>query len=164
LAAGYTLAHDLKTASIHANRALELDGRSAWAWSRSGWVKAYGGEPQDAIERFQIARAMAPADPQNFLCSIGIAVAHFEAARYDEAIRWYEHALAEHPTAIWCNRSLAPAYALAGRKEQARQSVLKLTSMYPDLTIAQVRSGLPLSPGFLDRAAQGLESAGLRAQ
>src|SRR5438045_7216761 len=33
LAAGYTLAHDLTTASIHVNRALALDGSSAWARS-----------------------------------------------------------------------------------------------------------------------------------
>ena len=72
LAAGYTLAHDLATAAIHVDRALTLDGGSAWAWGRSGWIKAYGGEAAEAIERFQIARALAPGDPMDFLCSVGI--------------------------------------------------------------------------------------------
>ncbi len=57
LSAGYCLAHDLATAAIHADRALVLDGSSAWAWGRSGWIKAYAGEAAEAIERFQIARA-----------------------------------------------------------------------------------------------------------
>src|SRR5262249_17195949 len=97
LAAGYTLAHDLAAAAIHAERALALDGSSAWAWGRSAWVKAYQGHAAEAIEEFQIARSLAPADPLSFLCSIGIASAEFQAGRYDQSIRWYRHALAENP-------------------------------------------------------------------
>jgi tetratricopeptide (TPR) repeat protein len=162
LSAGYCLAHDLATAAIHADRALELDGSSAWAWGRSGWIKAYAGEAAEAIERFQIARALAPADPLNFLCAVGIAAGHFWAARYDEAARWFERALAENPAAVWINHSLTSAYALGGRKERARQSFTELTRVAPDLTIAQVRSGLPYRSDFLDRVADGLESAGMR--
>jgi adenylate cyclase len=163
LSAGYCLAHDLATAAIHADRALELDGSSAWAWGRSGWIKAYTGEAAEAIEHFQIARALAPADPLNFLCSVGIAAGHFWAARYNEAAGWFERALAENPAAVWINHSLTPAYALGGRKERARQSLTELTRVAPDLTIAQVRSGLPYRSDFLDRIAGGLESVGMRA-
>jgi AraC-like DNA-binding protein/tetratricopeptide (TPR) repeat protein len=162
LAGGYCLAHDLANAAIHAERALALDGGSAWAWGRTGWIKAYEGEPADAIERFQIARALAPSDPLNFLCSVGLAAGHFWAARYDESIRWFERALVENPAAVWINHHLAPAYALAGRKENARRSLAELASAFPGLTIAQVRSGLPFRPGFLDRVAEGLESVGMR--
>ncbi len=162
LSAGYCLAHDLATAAIHADRALVLDGSSAWAWGRSGWIKAYAGEAAEAIERFQIARALAPADPLNFLCSVGIAAGHFWAARYDESARWFERALAENPAAVWINHALTPAYALGGRKERARQSLTELTRAFPDLTIAQVRSGPPYRSEFLDRIADGLESVGMR--
>jgi len=164
LAAGYTLAHDLTTAAMHIARALQMDGSCALAWGRCAWIKAYGGEPEEAIECFQIAQALAPADPLNWLCSIGTAVAHFDAGRYDEAIRWYDHGLRQHPSAIWCNKSLAPAFALTGRKDEARLSLSKLLNAYPDLTIAHVRSGLPLRPSFLDRAAEGLENAGMPLQ
>ena len=163
LAAGYTLAHDLARAAIHVDRALSLDGGSAWAWGRSGWIKAYGGEPAEAIERFQIARALAPVgDPLSFLCSFGIAGAHFEAARYDEAIRWFTRGIAEHPTAVWVNRYLVPAYALAGRGADARRGLAELTSVYPDETISRARSSLPFGASYLDRLAEGLERAGLR--
>ncbi len=162
LSAGYCLAHDLAAAAIHADRALALDGSSAWAWGRSGWIRAYAGEAAEAIERFQIARALAPADSLNFLCSVGIAAGHFWAARYDESARWFERALAENPAAVWINHSLTPAYALGGHKQHARQSLTELTRTFPDLTIEQVRSGLPYRSGFLDRIADGLESVGMR--
>jgi adenylate cyclase len=162
LAAGYTLAHDLTTATVHVERALALDGGSAWAWGRAGWIEAYQDNAAAAIERFQIARALAPADPLNFLCAVGIAASEFLATRYDESIRWYKRALAENPAVTWTNRFLTPAYVLAGRMDEARQSLAAFTNEYPDLTIADVRSGLPWSPLYLDRVAEGLESAGMR--
>jgi tetratricopeptide (TPR) repeat protein len=73
LSAGYALAHALAAAAVHAKRALALDGGSAWAWGRSAWVLAHAGRSQEAIEEFQIARSLAPTDPQNFLWSVGIA-------------------------------------------------------------------------------------------
>jgi ferredoxin len=84
------------------------------------------------------------------------------ATRYDESARWFERALAENPAAVWINHNLTPAYALAGRKEHARRSVTELTRAFPNLTIAQVKSGLPFRSGFLDRVADGLESVGMR--
>lgn len=161
LAAAYTLAHDLPAAELHAERALALDGACVWAWNRSGWLSVYRGDAAEAIGRFHIARSLAPNDPLNFFCSLGIAAANFEAARYDDAARWFTRGLAEHPSAVWINRFRAPAYALAGRREEAQRSVAELLRHCPDITIADFRSALPHTPGFLDRAAEGLEAAGL---
>jgi len=161
LAAGYTLAHDIKTATIHIERALMLNGGSSWAWGRSGWIEAYSGQAENAIERFQIARTLDPYDPLNFLCAIGIGAAHFEAARYEQAVHWFTRALSEHPTAVWNNRFLVPAYVLAGRRDEAKQSFAAFTHAFPNLTIAQIRAGLPYSIGFLDRVAEGLETVGM---
>jgi AraC-like DNA-binding protein/tetratricopeptide (TPR) repeat protein len=160
--AAYTLAHDLRTAALCFERALALDGACVWAWNRSGWVSAYRGNTAEAIECFQIARSIAPDDPLDFYCSVGIAAAHFEAARYDEAAHWFTRGLVEHPSAIWLNRFRAPSYALAGRQDEARQCLAELARFYPDLTIAEVRRALPNTPNFLDRQAEGLEAAGMR--
>ena len=159
--AAYTLAHDLAPASVHFERALALDGACAWAWNRSGWISVYHGNAAKAVECFQIARSIAPDDPLNFFCTIGIAASHFEAGSYDEAARWFTRGLAEHPSAVWVNRFRAPAYALAGRKDEARRSLAELTRLYPDLTIAQVKAALPNTPSFLERQAEGLEAAGM---
>jgi adenylate cyclase len=161
LASAYTLAHDLDRAALHVDRALALDGGCAWAWQRSGWLKVYRGEAADAIECFRIAQGLDPGDPLGFLSSLGIAAANFERADYAGAVRWFRRGVAENAAAVWANRFLAPACALAGQREAARASLGALLAVYPDWTITQVRSALPHSAGFLDRAASGLESIGM---
>jgi len=162
LAAGYTLAHDLASAAVHADRALALDGGSAWAWGRSAWVKAYHGHAREALEEFQIARSLAPADPLNFLWSVGIASTKFQSGLYDESVRWYQRAQAENPASTWTNRFLAATYVLAGRADEGRRTLAAFMRCYPGLTISEVRSSLPWNASFLDRTSEGLEQAGMR--
>ena len=162
LAAAYTLARDLDVASVHAGRALGHDAGFAWAWGRSAWIQAYRGDSVGAIERFRTALALAPRDPLRYVWSMGIASAHFEAARYRAAMRWSRRALLEQPKAITINRLLAPACALAGARDAARQSFRELTRHFPSLTIAEVTAALPLTRDHLARRAEGLESVGMR--
>jgi AraC-like DNA-binding protein/tetratricopeptide (TPR) repeat protein len=162
LAAAHTLTHDLDAAAIHAGRALTLDGGSAWAWGRNAWLHAYRGDSDDAIERFQIARNLAPCDPFMFLAAVGIAAAHFEACRYQQAVHWYRRALGEQPKAVWINRFLTASFALAGRKEEAKRSFRSLISAFPFLTVAHMRAALPHTVSFLDRVSNGIESLGMR--
>lgn len=162
LASACTLTHDLDRASLHIDRALALDGGCAWAWQRGGWIKVYTGQVAEAVEHFQIARSLDPADPLGFLNSIGIAAANFESGRYKEAASWFKRGILESPSAVWAHRFLAASYALSGRKDEARASLAALEVVYPDWTIAQVRSALPHTAGFVDSAANGLESVGMR--
>jgi tetratricopeptide (TPR) repeat protein len=161
LSAAYMLAHDLVAAEAHARRALAIDGGSAWGWGRLAWVHAYRGEATKAIECCQIAHALAPDDPLGYLWSIGIAASHFELGRFERAVVWYQRALAGQPKATWVNRFLAPVAALAGRKDDARRSIVSLGGAFPDLTIAQIRTGLPHTRLLLDRVADGLASLGM---
>jgi AraC-like DNA-binding protein/tetratricopeptide (TPR) repeat protein len=162
LSAAYMLAHDLATAEAHARRALTIDAGSAWGWGRLAWVYAYRGEAVEAIECFQIARAIAPSDPLGFLWKVGIAAANFELGRYNSAVQWYRRALAEQPKAVWINRFLAAASALAGNEDEGRQRLGALLRFFPELTIMQVRAGLPHTAKLLDSVADGLASLGMR--
>jgi tetratricopeptide (TPR) repeat protein len=162
LGAAHTLAHDLATATVHFERALALDGGCVWAWIRSGWVNVYRGQTSEAIERFQIARRLDPTDSLTFFCSIGMAAANFEVGHYEKAADWFARGIAEHPQAVWSNRFRGPALVLAGRKDEARQSYADLLRVYPDLTVAQIRSALPHTTCFYDRAAEGLAALGMR--
>jgi TolB-like protein len=161
LGAARALAGDFTEASLHIERALALDGASAWAWNRSGMLNVYLGRFGDATECFQIARRLDPDHPLNFMCTIGIGSAHFEATRYEEAARWFTRALAEHPAAIWINRFRAPAFSLAGKKEEARLSFAELTRTYRALSIAEVRSSLPYTQSHWDRLCEGLANLGM---
>ena len=159
-----SLLNEFDTADLVTRKALAMDGGSAWAWSRSGWIDVYKGDPGSAIERFKIALDLAPHDPLAFNSMVGIGCALFTAGQYAEGARWQERALAEHPSASWVHRTLCPAYVLAGQGRQARRSLGALRQHYPDLTVSEVQRGMPpLPPSQCDLVVGALQEAGLPA-
>jgi AraC-like DNA-binding protein/tetratricopeptide (TPR) repeat protein len=143
-------------------RALSVDGGSAWAWSRSGWIDVYRGDPESAIERFKIALDLAPHDALAFNNQVGIGCAHFLAGAYADAAIWQERALRQHPSAFWIHRTLCPAYVCANAKPQARGSLGMLRVRYPELTVSKVKLGMPpLLPAYGELIAGALAEAGL---
>jgi len=143
-------------------RALSVDGGSAWAWSRSGWIDVYRGDPDSAIERFKIALDLAPHDALAFNNEVGIGCAHFVAGAYAEAAVWQERALGRHPSAFWVHRTMCAAYVHAGAKQSARRSLGMLRVRYPELTVSQLRLGMPpLRPEHGELVVGALAEAGL---
>jgi tetratricopeptide (TPR) repeat protein len=159
-----TLLREFDAADLVTRKALAMDGGSAWAWSRSGWIDVYKGDPRSAIERFKIALDLAPHDPLAFNSMVGIGCAYFTAGQYTEAANWQERGLAEHPSASWVHRTLCPSYVLAGQGPQARRSLGALRQHYPDLTVSEVQRGMPpLPPQQCDLVVGALQEAGLPA-
>ena len=159
-----SLLNEFDSADLVIRKALAVDGGSAWAWSRSGWIDVYKGDPRSAIERFKIALDLAPHDPLAFNSMVGIGCALFTAGQYAEGARWQERGLAEHPSASWVHRTLCPAYVLAGQGPQARRSLGALRQHYPDLTVQEVQRGMPpLPPSQCDLVVGALQEAGLPA-
>jgi AraC-like DNA-binding protein/tetratricopeptide (TPR) repeat protein len=159
-----TLLDELDSAALVVRKALAIDGGCAWAWSRSGWLEVYQGDPESALERFKIALDLAPQDSLAFNSMVGIGCAHFKAGNYIEAARWQERALSEHPSAIWVHRTLCPAYVLSGARAEARRSLDALRSGYPDLTLAEVQLGMPPLPeSYRNLVVETLSDAGLPA-
>jgi AraC-like DNA-binding protein/tetratricopeptide (TPR) repeat protein len=160
----FSLANDLETADFVTQKALSLDGSSAWAWARSGLIDVWKGRSQSAIERLFIALDLAPDDPLAFNSFMGLGYAHFLHGRDVEAARWFQRAIAEHPAATWVNFALSPAYVFSGRKAEAQRCFADLQRVNPDLTISRVTAGLAFMPQPLrDRIACGLETLGLPA-
>jgi AraC-like DNA-binding protein/Tfp pilus assembly protein PilF len=157
-----TLLHNLETADLVIGKALAIDGGSAWAWSRSGWIEVYKGDAEAAIERFNIALDIAPHDSLAFNSLVGIGCAHFKAGRYLEAARWQQRALLEHPSAAWVHRTMCPAYVLGGAEAEAKRSLAALRENYPDLTVSEVERGLPPLPqSYCELVFGALRSVGL---
>jgi AraC-like DNA-binding protein/tetratricopeptide (TPR) repeat protein len=157
-----TLLGELDTADAVIRKALSLDGGSAWAWGRSGWIDAYRGDPVSAIERFKISLDLAPQDPLAFNNMVGIGCAHFAAGNYAEAARWQQRGLIGHPSANWVHRTLCPAYVLAGAKSEARRSLGALREEYPQLTLSEVQKGMPPLPqAYRNLVVDALHGVGL---
>jgi len=143
-------------------KALAIDGSSAFAWGRSGWIDVYRGHDDAAIERFMIALELAPSDELSFNHLYGIGVAHFNAGRFREAALWQQRALDEHPQLAWMHRTLCPAYMYAGARDEAADSARRLMDGYPELTLAKVTDGLPPLPrSSRERVVGALHDVGL---
>ena len=161
LGAALTITREFQRAASMLDRALSLDPNSAWAWNRSGWLRDYLDDPETAIDQFERSLRLSPFDPMAFNCEVGIGGAHFIARRYEAAAQWMEKALRSKPSAIWVHRTLAPAYALAGELDKARDSVGELLKDYPEIRISEILQALAFSKEVLDRFAEGLRQAGL---
>ena len=97
---GNTLAYvvrELNAGAAFVDRARALNRNLAVAWSASGWIRVWIGEPEIALEHFAIFKRISPLDPEmpNAMC--GCAFAHFHAGRYQESALFAEQVLQENP-------------------------------------------------------------------
>ena len=150
-----------ETAAILLDRALAIDPTSAWAWERSGWLKAYTGEPDAAIRDFHRAIQLEVPHSPNGNRFVGIGCAHFDSGRYEAGALWMRRAILEQPGTVWVNRTLAVSYARMGQQIAARDSLEALRRYCPDLTITRVVGALPFRRTFMERVAEGLDDLGL---
>ena len=157
-----SLLHDVEGAEQVIGRALATGASLPWAWSRSGWIDAYKGNDQSAIEKLTIALELAPDDPHAFNTMVGIGMSHFNAGRYRESAQWQARALAAHPSSTWIHATLCPAYALGSQKSEAERSLHVLRREYPDLTLETAMAAYPPVPGaYRERAQEALHGLGL---
>ena len=162
---GYALAylvHDLESGATFLNRALTLNPNDDAAWALSGWVKAWLGEPEAAIQQLAHAMRLSPLDPLTFVMQAAIGFAHFLAGRYDEGSSWAERALRERPDFLLALVPAAVNNALAGYLSAAQRATTALRRLNPSLRISNIGDLIPLRrPEDLARLAEGLRKAGL---
>jgi TolB-like protein len=126
----YVLAYfgeDIVAATTLIDRALEIKQSFASGWWRSGWIRLMNGQPEPAIQHFQIGRRLNPRDLLGF--ALGIGAGHFFARRFEEAKAALLLALEEAPGWVPPYRFLASCYAHLGRLDQAREIVKRLRTM-----------------------------------
>jgi TolB-like protein/class 3 adenylate cyclase len=163
---GWTLAlvvRDLGVGAGLVGRGLMLNSNLAEAWRCSGWMKIWLGDPKLAIEHF--ARAMRLSPLGRWLVDIqsGIAHAHFFLGRYDEAASWAGSALQDNPDFQAGLRISAASNAIAGRPEEARETLVRLQRLNGALRVSNLKHVLgPYRRGEdLAGYEEGLRKAGL---
>jgi tetratricopeptide (TPR) repeat protein len=93
---GHALAHlagELDGGIALLDRAVLLNPNLAPAWFLGGFLRAFHGETEGAIEHFARAVRLSPLDPEMFRMQAGTALAHFFAGRFDTASSWAEKAI-----------------------------------------------------------------------
>jgi TolB-like protein/class 3 adenylate cyclase len=157
------LAAEVETGAAYIDRAIVLNPNLAAAWSVSGWLRIYLGEPASAIERLERSRRLSPLDPIAYMGYAGMALALLLADRYDEAVSWATKARNELPNWATSLRVAAIAYALSDRIVEAREAMARLREIDPTLRLSNLERVAPPLRRPEDRArfAEGLRRAGL---
>jgi TolB-like protein len=144
------------------DRALLLNPNLATAWNASGWVRAFLGETDLAIEHLEHAMRLSPLDPLMFMMHLVIGLAHFVGGRYPQAALWAGKALREQPNFIAATRLAAASFALSGQLVQAQAAVARALELDPDLRVSNLKDRVgPFRPADLARYEEALRIAGL---
>jgi TolB-like protein len=143
-------------------RAVSLNPNSAAAHSHLSRGYAFAGRDQEAIEHGEEAIRLSPLDPEMALFLGAIAVAHFAAGRYGEAIDRSLEAQRLRPGFQGSRRLLCASLAHAGRVDEARSLLPTIRSEQPQLSLAWIRANVPYQTvDLMERFLDGFRRAGL---
>jgi TolB-like protein/tetratricopeptide (TPR) repeat protein len=143
-------------------RAVSLNPNSAAAHSHLSRGYAFAGRDREAIEHGEEAIRLSPLDPEMALFLGAIAVAHFAAGRYAQAIDRSLEAQRLRPGFQGSRRLLCASLAHAGRVDEARSLLPTIRSEQPQLSLAWIRANVPYqTPDLMERFLDGFRKAGL---
>ena len=128
LALGYA-AHMMRRtedAQQEFQRAIDLNPNFAAAYGYFGFTLAMVGRSDEAIAYLEQAIRMSPHDPQNAIFNMALAVAHFLASRYAEAISFARKAIQQRDGVTSAHRIYIASLAQAGQIEEARMALQHL--------------------------------------
>lgn len=143
-------------------RAVSLNPNSAAAHSHLSRGFAFAGRDREAIEHGEEAIRLSPLDPEMALFLGAIAVAHYAAGRYGEAIERSLEAQRLRPGFQGSRRLLCASLAQAGRIDEARTLLETIRREQPQLSLAWIRANVPYqTPELMEHFLEGLRKAGL---
>jgi TolB-like protein len=143
-------------------RAANLNPNSAAAHSHLSRGFAFAGRDREATEHGEEAIRLSPLDPEMALFLGAIAVAHFTAGRYAEAIERSLEAQRLRPSFQGSRRLLCASLAHAGRVDEARSLLETIRREQPQLSLAWIRANVPYqTPELMERFLEGFRKAGL---
>ena len=164
IALGYCAMMERRTEeSIAAfRRAVDLNPNAAAAHSHLSRGYAFAGQDRAAIEHGEEAIRLSPLDPEMALFLGAIAVAHYTAGRFAEAVDYTTQALRLRPGFQGAQRLQCASLAQVGRTDEARAFLAAVRREQPLLTASWVRTNVPYQTAALMRHfLEGLRKAGL---
>jgi TolB-like protein/Flp pilus assembly protein TadD len=143
-------------------RALDFNPNSASAHAHLGHGLAFAGQDCEAIMHAQAAIRLSPLDPMMALFLGTIAVAHYTAGRYAEALEYTTQAARLRPGFQGAHRLRCASLAQIGRIDEARADLAAVRRGQPRLSLDWIRSYVPYqTPELIERFLDGMRKAGL---
>ena len=164
IALGYLEMMERRTEELIAayRRAVELNPNSAKAHGDLGRSLAFAGHDREAIAQVEHAIRLSPLDPDMALFFGAIAVAHYGAGRYADALRHTEEALRSRPGFQGAQRLCCASLAQTGRIDEARSFLVTVRREQPQLSVDWIRASVPYqTPELMERFLEGMRKAGL---
>ena len=165
IALGYLRMMERHTAEAIAafETAVRLDPSSAAAHCYLSHGFAFAGKDREAIEHAETAIRLSPMDPEMAMFFGGIAVAHYLAGRYDQALHYSDELLRMRPGFQGAQRMRCAALAQLGMIAEARQCLEQVKIGQPQLTLQWIRDSVPYQTAeAMDRFCEGMRKAGVR--
>jgi TolB-like protein/class 3 adenylate cyclase/Tfp pilus assembly protein PilF len=143
-------------------QAIQLNPSVHQAYTRLGLFLALAGQPEEAISRLMQGMRLNPKDPNVWATLSYMAIAHFAAGRYQDAVEWVRRALEGRPDFPVACSVHAASLAHLDRVPEAREAFTELMRIQPGFSASTV--DLLLSSADADVAERfigGLRKAGL---
>jgi TolB-like protein len=121
---GYALFHnhlDCDAGIELVDRAIRSNPNYAPAYRRKGCLQVWDGGSDVAIANFEHGMRLSPRDPLSFISMMGLAFAHFNACRHEEAAGWADKAVRASPCYVGGLQVAIACYVGAGRLEDAQR-------------------------------------------
>ncbi len=143
-------------------RALDLNANSAAARTHLGHALAFSGQSDEAIQHVENAIRLSPLDTMMALNLGTMAVAHYVAGRYLEAVRFTTEAARLRPGFQGAHRLWCASLAQAGQIAKAREHLETVKHEQPQLSLDWLRRNVPYqTPELMERFLEGMRKAGL---
>jgi adenylate cyclase len=143
-------------------RALNINPNFAAAHGHLGMAYGLDDQPDKAIVHLEQATRISPHDPQTFLFNTNLAIAHYVAGRYAEAVAFGRKAVQQRPGFTPGLRIYSASLAQTGQIEEARATLDQLRSLQPAISISWIEENIPYKPQAMAKLVAGLCKAGLK--
>ncbi|AWM01499.1 winged helix-turn-helix domain-containing protein [Bradyrhizobium amphicarpaeae] len=141
---------------------LQINPNSAEAWRLGGWVSAWNGDTERALQRLAEAERLDPLSPLQSDVHSARSLALLVGRRFGEAIEAARRSIATTPEATAPRRFLVAALWHAGERDAARLECASLMQRQPNSSLARSRTLQSFRyPWMLDLLLDGLRGAGM---
>ena len=127
-------------------RAVNLNPNFAAAHGYLGWALASAVNQTGQAITAETAIRISTHDPQNVIFNNGLAVAHYLAGQYVEAVGFARKSVQQRDGMMSGHRIYVASLAQAGQIEEARAELARLQELHPENSIAWVEQNIPLYP------------------
>jgi adenylate cyclase len=134
---GYFSSEDIDAAKTVIDRSVALSPSRAHSWLVSGWVSLWAGEPEVAIEHFNMSLRLNPRGLRP-MHTLEIGIAHFFSRRFGDALPLLHASRQKQPNFGETYRFLGATYAHLGRLDEAQDIITRLQAVSPAMVARDV--------------------------